>query len=112
MSFAGYLVRLRTLNEQLNTRYVWLALNSYAVREQIERPIRSAVGLKNVNLTEFGNLSFWLPPLAEQYRIVAKVDELMTHCDALENALGTAETTRRNLLKAILGDSLASVDAG
>jgi len=106
MAFAGYLVRLQTLGEAINSRYVWLALNSGAVREQIERPIRSAVGLKNVNLTEFGNLSFWLPPLAEQHSIVAKVDALMALCDRLEAALTTADTTRARLLEALLHEAL------
>ena len=106
MSFAGYLVRLRTLTEQLNIRYVWLALNSYAVREQIERPIRSAVGLKNVNLTEFSNLSFWLPPLAEQHRIVAKVDELMTLCDRLEANLEIVGTCRELLFRSLFRNLL------
>ena len=108
MSFAGYLVRFRTLNEQLYTRYVWLALNSDAVREQIERPIRSAVGLKNVNLTEFGNLFFWVPPLAEQHRIVAKVDILMALCDRLEARLSAANVTRCNLLESLLRETLLS----
>jgi type I restriction enzyme, S subunit len=106
MAFAGYLVRLQTLKEAINSRYVWLALNSSAVRDQIERPIRSAVGLKNVNLTEFGNLSFWLPPIAEQHRIVAKVDALMALCDRLEAALTTADTTRARLLEALLAKAL------
>lgn len=106
MAFAGYLVRLRTAIEHLNSDYVWLAMNSQSVRDQIERPIRSAVGLKNVNLTEFGNLSFWLPPLAEQHRIVAKVDELMKLCDRLEAALTTADTTRTRLLEALLHEAL------
>ncbi|GGF76627.1 type I restriction endonuclease EcoAI subunit S [Paracoccus acridae] len=107
MAFAGYLVRLQTLRDAINSRYIWLALNSGAVREQIERPIRSAVGLKNVNLTEVGNLSFWLPPLAEQLRIVAKVDALMALCDRLEAALTTADTTRARLLEALLQEALA-----
>ena len=106
MSFAGYLVRLRTLNEQLNTRYVWLALNSDAVREQIERPIRSAVGLKNVNLTEFNNLSFWLPPIAEQHRIVAKVDELMALCDRLQANLDIVSAGRHCLFESFLREVL------
>lgn len=106
MAFAGYLVRLRTDNEHLNISYIWLAMNSQLVRDQIEKPIRSAVGLKNVNLTEFGNLSFWLPPLAEQHRIVAKVDTLMALCDRLEAALATTDTTRTRLLEALLHEAL------
>lgn len=106
MSFAGYLVRLRSLPAELSTTYIWMALNSQLVRDQIELPIRSAVGLKNVNLTEFGNLSFWLPPLAEQHRIVAKVDALMALCDRLETALTTADTTRTRLLEALLHEAL------
>lgn len=111
MAFAGYLVRLQTLKEAINTRYVWLALNSALVRGQIERPIRSAVGLKNVNLTEFGNLSFWLPPLAEQHRIVAKVDALMTLSDRLEASLTTSTATRRRLLDTLLAEALAPAEA-
>jgi type I restriction enzyme, S subunit len=111
MAFAGYLVRLKTLKDQMDVRYIWLALNSGSVRDHIERPVRSAVGLKNVNLTEFGNLSFWLPPLAEQRRIVARVEVLMALCDRLEASLATADETRRRLLQALLAEALAPDDA-
>jgi type I restriction enzyme, S subunit len=107
MAFAGYLVRLRLSLSDMKPEYVWLTLNSTGVRDQIERPIRSAVGLKNINLTEFGALTFPLPPLAEQHRIVAKVDELMALCDRLEASLDTAADTRRRLLEALLAEALA-----
>jgi type I restriction enzyme S subunit len=106
MSFAGYLVRLRTNTAIIDPNYIWLAMNSSEVRDQIERPIRSAVGLKNVNLTEFGALAFRLPPLAEQHRVVAKIDALMTLCDRLEESLTTAEDTRCRLLDALLAEAL------
>ena len=48
-----------------------------------------------------------LPPLAEQHRIVAKVDALMALCDRLEAALATADGTRRRLLEALLHEALA-----
>ena len=52
-----------------------------------------------------------LPPLTEQRRIVAKVDELMALCDQLETGLTSADDTRRRLLDALLAEALAPVDA-
>lgn len=43
-----------------------------------------------------------LPPLAEQHRIVAKVDQLMRLCDELEAGLVQTETKRRNVTAAVL----------
>tara|TARA_R110002049_G_scaffold187757_1_gene356027 strand:- start:3374 stop:4651 length:1278 start_codon:yes stop_codon:yes gene_type:complete len=45
---------------------------------------------------------FPLPPLAEQKRIVAKVDELMALCDELESAQNEREATRDRLVAAAL----------
>ncbi|TAV12589.1 type I restriction endonuclease subunit S [Rhizobium leguminosarum] len=52
-----------------------------------------------------------LPPLAEQHRIVSKVDELMALCDQLETSLTSADGTRKKLLDALLAEALAPVDA-
>lgn len=48
-----------------------------------------------------------LPPLAEQHRIVAKVNALMALCDALEQSLTAATTARTRLLEATLAEALA-----
>jgi type I restriction enzyme S subunit len=83
-----------------------LALSTTATRDAIEKPIRSAVGLKNVNLTEFGALKIPLPPLAEQYRIVAKLADLMDLCDQLETSLHQSHQARSHLLEATLHHAL------
>ncbi len=49
-----------------------------------------------------------VPPLAEQHRIVVKVEELMTLCDRLEANLATRDQTRHRLLDALLHQALAA----
>ena len=48
-----------------------------------------------------------LPPLAEQHRIVAKVDELMALCDALKACLAEAQATQIHLADAIVERAVA-----
>ncbi len=51
---------------------------------------------------------FPLPPLAEQHRIIAKIDELMTLCDRLQVSLAMGEETRGHLVEALLHETLAT----
>jgi type I restriction enzyme S subunit len=53
-----------------------------------------------------------LPPLAEQHRIVAKLDALMALCDGLEASLTATAATRRFLLDVLLVEALAPEDEG
>ena len=61
---------------------------------------------KNINLGILTEVLIPLPPLAEQHRIVAKIDELMGLCDQMEVNLATGEGTRRRLLDALLHEVL------
>jgi type I restriction enzyme, S subunit len=47
--------------------------------------------------------------LAEQHRIVAKVDALMSLCDRLEAQVTTTQTESRRLLEASLHQALTPV---
>ncbi|GMU67130.1 MAG: type I restriction endonuclease EcoAI [Acidobacteriota bacterium] len=59
-------------------------------------------GQKRVPADYFATSPFPLPPLAEQQRIVAKVNELMVLCDQLEAARGEREAARDRLTTATL----------
>ena len=64
--------------------------------------MNGTAGQKRVPTGYFANSPFPLPPLAEQRRIVARVDELMELCDRLETTRGEREATRNGLTTATL----------
>jgi len=68
----------------------------------------SGHGISMVHMTKekMERLEVPLPPLAEQHRIVAKIDELMALCDQLEQQLNQADQQRRRLLEALLAEAL------
>lgn len=61
-----------------------------------------------LNRNEAYALPIAIPPLAEQHRIVRKIDELMALCDQLEIQLTTTRTDSRRLLEAVLHEALVT----
>ena len=68
------------------------------------------VGLQHITKPKLESLSLALPPLAEQHRIVTKVDELMAICDKLEESQARREQTRDRLTNASFA-KLSEADA-
>lgn len=97
--YAGYLVRLKIFLNYIDSRYLNLALDTNFVRYQIEIPIRTTSGVKNINSTEISNLILPLPPLGEQKRIVEKCDRLMSLCDTLEAKLKQGRDSSEKLME-------------
>jgi len=84
-----------------------------SVSAEIERITENNRGsaIPYLKLGDITNPVIWMPPLAEQHRIVAKVDELMALCDRLETQQADAESAHAELVQALLGSLTQAADA-
>tara|TARA_Y100000296_G_scaffold6939_1_gene8319 strand:- start:3141 stop:4997 length:1857 start_codon:yes stop_codon:yes gene_type:complete len=64
------------------------------------------IAYKGLNLGTLREILTPLPPLAEQQRIVAKVDELFALCDQLKDRLQQASETEQHMTNAIVEQAL------
>jgi type I restriction enzyme S subunit len=105
MVFQKALHRVRP-GKALQCDFFAYCINVYFDANVLQR-LFTGVGIPHFTGVALSKLVFPLPPLAEQRRIVAKVDELMALCDQLEASLAAAATDRARLLESLLHEALA-----
>lgn len=99
----------RLVPETIDREFMIYSLRNPKLMDRVQdKPIGATVQHLRVGGVE--TLLVPVPPLAEQQRIVAKVDALMALCDRLEASLATAAATRRRLLDALLAEALAPAE--
>lgn len=77
----------------------------------LEGNTKKAIKGNTLNSDSLAALLIPLPPLAEQHRIVAKVDELMRLCDQLEQTQNDNAQTHRQLVSTLLTALTQTQDA-
>ncbi len=113
--FASYLIRVRRI-DGMYPSYIKTFLGSQLYWNQLLAN-SMGTGQPNVNGNALKRLAFPLPPLAEQRRIVAKVDELTALCDQLEQQQTDNSAAHQTLVETLLcaltaaGNSAKSTEA-
>lgn len=106
-SFASYLIRIRCANGIVSPTFLNFAMNAPMFRDtEIVPHLKQQCGQANVNGTILRNMRIPVPPAAEQYRIVAKVDELMALCDRLKTDLVESSSRQAQLASTLIESAL------
>ena len=104
---------IRFSHENIVPELFRMLLNSPLVEGEFDRiKIGGGTHTNKLNLGDLQTVALPIPPLAEQHRIVAKVDELMVLCDRLEASLTTRDDTLGRLIGALLHEALEPLKNG
>ncbi len=99
-TFGGFLGVIRPY--QLSASYLMCVLRAPQTRASLIDSASQTTNIANISLEKLYPLVVTLPPLAEQYRIVAKVDELMVLCDQLEGQSDASQCAHKTLVSTFL----------
>lgn len=108
-TFGGFLGVLRPV--LIEPRFVMALLRTPHARSVLIESANQTTNIANVSLAKLRPLPFAIPPLAEQHRIVAKVDELMALCARLEAQQADAKSAHAQLVQALLDSLTQASDA-
>jgi type I restriction enzyme S subunit len=92
----------RAISDVIIPQYVLITLKSPIFVKIGETKMTGTAGQKRLPHDFFAKYPIPLPPLAEQQRIVARVDELMALVDQLEAQQARAQVTASTLLEALV----------
>jgi type I restriction enzyme S subunit len=91
-------------NQFYNQEYI---LNYLRYKQpEIKSEAYQMAGQPNIKIPTLENLLFPMPPIAEQNRIVQKLDELMQYCNVLEANIKQSVAQNEKLLQQVLREAL------
>ena len=101
---------------KISSNFIWCYISAPGIQQRIEPGSEKALvsGTTNqveLNTSEVFRLVVPIPPLAEQHRIVAKVDELMALCDQLEQQQADSIAAHQTLVQILLDTLTQAADA-
>lgn len=100
---------LKVLNHHTSMKFI-----EYFIIFETPKLLKTSRGsaINNLLLGDMKNVLFPMPPLAEQNRIVQKLDELMQYCNELEASIKQSESQNEKLLQQVLREALRKEPVG
>jgi type I restriction enzyme S subunit len=103
----NHVFRARALTDEFEPRWAEMYLNSTTARDYFAGSSKQTTNLASINMTQLRSCAFPMPPLAEQHRIVAKVDQMMALCDQLKTQLSLARQLNQQLSITLVEQAVA-----
>ena len=104
--FASYLIRFKP-RDGIPPKYVEFFLNSDSYWRSISE-FSAGIAVPNVNASKLASLEMPLAPLAEQRRIVAKLEKLLNQVDACQQRLEKMPTLLKRFRQSVLAAACSS----
>ena len=95
------------LSEEINPVWFERYFNSPDGRKYFESASKQTTNLASINMRQVRSCLVPFPPLAEQRRIVARVDQLMSLVDQLEGQIVSSRAAAGKLLDALVAELTA-----
>lgn len=84
ISYCDHLFCGHKCSSLVDVDYVMFAFNCWATRKQLIPEIKTTAGQNTINQTSMARILLPLPPLAEQKRIVARLEGILPLCERLK----------------------------
>ncbi|MGZ0078652.1 restriction endonuclease subunit S [Methylomonas sp. YC3] len=103
----NHIFRMRRLTKDLSSLWIEMYMNSIA-KAYFQAASKQTTNLASINMTQLKSCVIAVPPLREQHRIVAKVEELMALCDQLKARLVAANQLQQKLADGMVERAIMS----
>ncbi len=85
MTFGGFVMVIRP--QVINSKYAFYFLRDYFYKGLFASRSTQTTNIANINTTILGEIEVPIPPLAEQHRIVEKIENIFQTLDSIQNNL-------------------------
>ena len=111
----GAFISLIRVPSKLNPKYFYFQLSSFEIQSNIRKTASTTTNISNISIKKLSGTKLKISPLAEQHRIVTRIEELFTQLDAgvesLKKTQAQLKQYRQSVLKSACEGKLVPTEA-